>query len=318
MIYTSFSYHLFKNIRLILALFSAWNTNGCSSILLSETFESCGIFLRNSQAYTNTQRDIIQEIIDPLQLEQTRPQSLIIKNELSTREIHPNIFRSMTYDCYLYVHVNFGRNLFSTIPSVENPLQSGLYKKALFLIIVEVNNYKMFKKDGGWTSQFERQYRIFVATINLTPLKNLHYTKPFTLCQKFFFCQFCSPSFVRLNPMDKTFLSFKLSSFEKKWVPEYAQHYYQLYYDVNLFANEEFCRKQNYTKLLIIISIYTEGHRKCSSYYMLHQLIVLASGSNFTLKLFSGKHYDYSKIPQVFDLHALMTQLIVSGIPSQL
>jgi len=155
----------FQPIRKILVVFSILNTNLFSSFVLSESFESCGIFLQNFEAYSNKQGDINHELIDYLHLEQNGLQSLIIKNELSKRDIHPTNFRSMKYDCYLYVHINFGKDLFTTLPSIDSPFRAALYKKALFLMIVEVNDKQMFTGES-WYSQFDRQYIIFVVNNN--------------------------------------------------------------------------------------------------------------------------------------------------------
>jgi len=47
--------------------------------------ETCGIFLQDFEPYSSEQGDLIHELIDHLQLKQTRPQSLIVKNDVEVR-----------------------------------------------------------------------------------------------------------------------------------------------------------------------------------------------------------------------------------------
>jgi len=108
----------------------------------------------------------VHEIIEHLQLRQRASRSLIIKNELAKKDFHPGIFRSMKYECFLHVHINFGKDLFSTIPRFEDPLQSALYQKALFLVVVNNNSLGMVTHNSLYL-HVERQYRIFVNRINM-------------------------------------------------------------------------------------------------------------------------------------------------------
>jgi len=55
---------LFTKILLTFVTCTICSTNTHSSMLLSELFESCGIFLKNSQMTSNAQRDIIKQIIE--------------------------------------------------------------------------------------------------------------------------------------------------------------------------------------------------------------------------------------------------------------
>jgi len=169
-----------------------WNSKLDTISLIPETLETCGIFLHDFQPSSCNQKDVLHDIIEHLQLKQQRPQSLIIQNELSQEEIQLDIFSSMKYDCYFHVHLKFGKDLFSTIPSIKTPLESALYQKGLFLIYVQSNPYKMVTV-AKWELQFERQHRIFVFRIyrTLHRKNNQLRAKPFDLLIVYFFCTFC-------------------------------------------------------------------------------------------------------------------------------
>jgi len=111
---STFFSSLHKKLGTILLICSTLNIKSCCSIFLSETIETCGTFLQDFQTNSSKRGDVTEEIIKYLQLRQKTPVSLIIKNELSQRELLPALFRSMKYDCYLHVHINFGNDLFST------------------------------------------------------------------------------------------------------------------------------------------------------------------------------------------------------------
>jgi len=143
------------------------NTYCTCTSFLSGTFETCGIYVQDFQLNSSQQGDAVHEIIEQIHLKPNIRPSLIIKNERSRREIHPYIFRSMKYECYLYVHVNFGNDLLSTIPSFENPLQSALYKAGTFLILVKSRPYEMVTRESQ-SSHCDLQYRIFVIKIEKT------------------------------------------------------------------------------------------------------------------------------------------------------
>jgi len=268
----------------------------CSGVFLSQSFESCGIFLHDFQPYTREQGDFIHEALEHLHLNQSRPTSLIIKTELSQKEIHPNIFRSMNYDCFFYVHINFGANIFSTIPPFKTDLEGSLYMKALFIILFKGNAEEMLTSDSS-KLQLNRQYTIFVISVKRISRYVRHNKKPFVFYATFFFCSFCKHGLLQLNSeSNKSILCLKMSSFQNYWAPSLAQHYFRVYYDDDL-ENEEFCRQQN---LL-------DGYRskfKCKFYsFILAELIVFASGSNFSVKMYvSNSRYqmEYNKIPQMF------------------
>jgi len=281
---------LYTKIGAIIFICSVLNISTCYCIFLSE---SCGIFLQDFQLGSSEHGDVLQGIIETLQQKQTtRIQSLIIKNQLSQREIYPDIFRSMKVDCYLYVHINFGNDLFSTLPPFENHMQIIFYKKATFMIFVKSDPLKSLRPESR-KLQLDRQYRIFVVRIKV----NLHYTqqqkgKSLLAYQTYFFCSFCSLGLIRLDSLNNI-LSLQLSSFKKSWMPDLSKHHYQVYQETHL-KNQEFCRQQN---LMYVYRVYG----KCSHHQILSQLIVFASGGNFTLKIISGVRYNYLKIPQIFD-----------------
>jgi len=260
-----------------------------------ETFETCGIFFQDFQSNSSEQRgDSFHGIIEHLQLKTNNPQSLILKNAISRREIHPKIFRSMTYDCFLHVHYfNNGNDLFSTIPPFDNPSQKRLYQRRLYLIFVSTNPFKMFTK-SSLSLQLDRQQRVFVVRIEETLCRKKRRTKPFVFSELYFFCQFCQSGLVRFNAMSMGmhFSSLKLTSFEKNWVTDIANHCYQVY---PLFKsyNEEFCRHMN------LMYIYKK-ETQCMLHDFLAQLILSASGRNLTLKLKFGTQLDFSKKPQIF------------------
>jgi len=287
----------YKLSGVLIAVDLLWNTNTCSSFLLPESFEACGIFLADFQPISNKQTDVTHEIIEHLQLNQNSLRSVIIENDLTKKDIHPDIFRSMKYDCFLHVHINFGnilslvnfkKGIFSSIPPFETPLQSALYQKALFLIVTNSSPYKM-KTEESWCLHFERQYRVFIIRINTTLHYNQHRTKPFVFYQRYFFCSLCKRGLIRVNAKYTNFLSLKLSSFQNKWI--YAEHYYMVS-ENSLVKNDEFCRRKNVMYLYRVKA-------NCAAYVMLIQMIVFASGLNFTTKLYKGKYFDYSKIPQI-------------------
>jgi len=204
----------YKQLATYIVICSILDNTVCSSLFLPQTFETCGIFLSDFQSTSNEQGDVVQEIIEHLQLTQKTSPSSIIENELTHRDLHPDIFRSMKYECYLYVHINFRKKLFSTIPRMKNSSQSALYQKALFLIVVNNNPHYMVSTKRLYL-QRERQYRVFVNRINMNLGYNPFKEKPFVLYKRYFFCTFCNGGLVQLNPMYKSFLSLKLSSLEK-------------------------------------------------------------------------------------------------------
>jgi len=279
-----------KILGVFVALCLIWDTGVFSSVFLPQTFETCGVFLADFQPSSNEQGDVVHEILQQLQLSQKISRSLIIKNELAKRDIHPDIFRSMKYDCFLYILVNFGKDLFSTLPSFEDPFQSALYRKALFLMFVNHNPTDMLT-GNNWYLHVERQYRIFVDRVKMTPYYNQLREKPFAFYQRYFFCTFCYRGLLQLNPMYTKFLFLKLSNFQKFWSPIYAQHYYLGSNDSEV-ANED-CRRKNFTNLY-------RRKPKCYIPPILYQLIVSASGNNFTMTPYVTEYFDYTTIPQIF------------------
>jgi len=182
---SNFSSYLYKQMGSLFIVWSIWNLPLCAGILESENFETCGIFLQNVQPNSSKYSDITHDIIEHLQLKQTRPQSLIIKNELSLRYIQPDIFRSTKYDCYLYVYINFGNDIFSTIPlpsweSFQNPEKSVVHKNGLFLVIVARNPFEMFTHESR-KLHLDRPYRIFVCRVEITRTSYHNITKQFEL-----------------------------------------------------------------------------------------------------------------------------------------
>jgi len=98
----------------------------CLSIFFLQTFESCGSFLQDFEPCATQQGNFIHEALEHPQLNQRQRTSLRIKNEPSQTELTPRIFRSMNYDIFYNVHINFGMSLFSTIPSFETLVQRAL------------------------------------------------------------------------------------------------------------------------------------------------------------------------------------------------
>jgi len=261
----------------------------CNATFIFESFQSCGIFLQDSQPSSIEQGDVVHEIIEHLQVQQTSLLSLTIKNEQSGREIHPVIFRSMKYDCFLYVHVNFGKNLFSTIPSLKNPILSALYQKGLFVILVNSNPHDMFTS-ATWNLQLERQYRIFVLRIKMTFSNTSVGSKQFVFLRTYFFCTFCMYGVHLLNPDIKNIFSLKLTKFESHWIPEFAEHYI-FFYDEEELKNPEKCIKSD------VIKLYNR-RINCEHFPMLVRMIIFASGFNFTIK--QRRDEDSSKVPNIF------------------
>jgi len=187
--------------------------------------------------------------------------------------------------------------LFSTMHPLTNPLQNALYQKGIFLVIVKRNPYTMFTgKDWNW--QLERQYRVFVVRIEVTPpLANQTHranNNPFKIIVAYFFCTFCKRGLVNLrNSTTTNILSLKLASLSGNWVPRFAQH--------NLFsdeedehANEEACRKSD------VMDLYNSKRViSCESNPMLARMIVAASGINSTLKLQQEYDKNFVKIPRI-------------------
>jgi len=202
-----------------------FNLHFCSGIFLTQTFESCGIFLLDFQPYNRQQGDFIHEALEHLHLNQSRPTSLIIKTKLYQKEIHPEIFRSMKYDCFFYVHINFGKDLFSTIPSFENPFQRPLYTRALFIIFVKGNARKMMTIESS-KLQRNRQYTIIVLRLAMNRQYIQYISKLFAFDKIYFFCSFCERGLILLNSLSLTkILSLKLFNFEKNWANSFAEHF---------------------------------------------------------------------------------------------
>jgi len=70
-------------------------------------------------------------------------------------------------------------------------------------------------------------------------------------------------------------------------MPIFADHYFQVP-DNDDLAYEEFCRQKN-------LLYFYKKKLKCLPCITLGRLIVLASGSNFTLKLYVSQYYNHSK-----------------------
>jgi len=282
-------------VLFIIVLCPLFNLCTCCNIFSSETFETCGVFFEDFQPYTSEQGDFVHELLEHLHLNhKTSPQSVIIKTKLSKKEIHPDIFRSMKYDCYLFVHVNFGNQLLSTIPSIKNPLKSA-YQKGLFVIFVKSNAREVLNIDNKtWKAQLARQYRIFVFRVTLTRRnqQNQHGTgRMFVLYKTYFYCPFCKPVLVQLTSSGTTnILSLQLTNFQKNWESSWAKHY-KLWLPGH---DENFCSHQN------VMHLYKKIPR-CRLPDMRIQMIVLASGINVTMKSYGSKYYDYTKLPQIFD-----------------
>jgi len=144
-----------------------------------------------------------------------------------------------------------------------------------------------------WELQFEPQHRIFVFKIHRALHRNNNKikAKPFDLLRVYFFCTFCKYGLVKLNSLTTNYLPIKLSSFEKSWVPKYAEHY--LYFDdENELTNEEACSKAD-----VIDLCNSKRDKRCQHSPMLARLIISASNGNFTLKL--RRNHDYLDIPRL-------------------
>jgi len=176
---------MYKQLAAFILIFSNWNIRACSSIFFSETFESCGIFIADFQPISNKQSDVIHEVIKHLQISQKVGRPLIIKKKLAAREIHPDIFRSIKYDCYLYVHIYFEKKFFSTIPRLKTPSQSTLYQKTIFLLVTSHKPHSMVTRKS-LNVHFERQYRIFIVIIKMVLRYNQLREQPFVLYKRFF------------------------------------------------------------------------------------------------------------------------------------
>jgi len=148
-----------KTLKIAFILITSILEIGASfSIFSSQAIQTCGVSLTDFQPISNKQGDVLHEIIKHLQQDQEIYRTLIIKNQLAQRAIHPDIFKSMKYDCFLHVHVNFQWDLLSTIPSFETPLLSALYQKGLFLIVVSSSpRYNQMFSEKTWFWQFDRQ-----------------------------------------------------------------------------------------------------------------------------------------------------------------
>jgi len=278
-------------MKLFIVFCSLFKLCTCSNIFSAETFETCGVFLQDFELYTTEQRDFIHEVLEHLHLNQIRSQSVIIKTKASKRKIHPSIFRSMKYDCYLYVHINFGKKLLSTIPSIKNPLKSA-YQKGLFIIFVKSTAREVLNIDNkSWKAQLARQFSIFVFKVKRSrPFNQNRAKRKFVLYKTYFFCAYCKRGLVPLNSTNTTkILSLKLVHFEKHWEKNLAQHYFQgeTTYDIKL------CSKQN------VMHMYQMNPR-CKLFQMIYHMIVFASGLNITMKGYASKAYKRSKLPQIF------------------
>jgi len=141
--------------------------------------------------------------------------------------------------------------------------------------------------------QLDRQYRVFVFRFKIS-IRYKDRAMQLFFNEAYFFCPFCLSGFMRLKPTISDILSLTLSYFKTRWVPEFAEHYYQVY-DKESMKNQKFCQKQTamyvYRKFL-----------KCDYSVMLARLITFASGSNFTLKLYASRSIDNSKIPTLLSV----------------
>jgi len=258
----------------------------CSSIVLPQTFETCGIFVNDSQPISNQQADFLQDIIEDLLLNHKNSRSLMIKNNLSQRDVHPHIFRSMKYDCFLYVHINFGNDLFSMIPPFDTPIQSALYQKALFLIVINRNPAEVCPSKSAY-SQLNRQYSVFVFRIIITGRYIQLRVKPFLFYQRYFFCSFWE-GFILIKRMNSNYLSLRLSSFEKHW--GYSDHYYGVSDQIGRHA--KFCLHKNALYFYRINIV-------CEAYIMVIQMVALASGHNLTTIPYKSNYFHLNLIPQI-------------------
>jgi len=282
-----------NNAGVFIVVYSLLSISACVSQFLLGSLETCGIFLHDFTPYTSEQGDVIHEIIKHLHLNQRRLQSVIVKNAVSQREVHTNIFKSMKYGCFLYAHINFGQDLFSTIPSFSDSLQRTLYKKALFLIFVKDNADKMLTSESS-KLQRDRQYTIFVSRIYMIQNFNQLRTKILLFHKTYFFCPFCEHSLVQLDSTNTTnILSINLLSYKKSWATGLAQHYDKAN-NAEVLKSEEYCRQENAHIIMY------EKNPRCQIDSIIIQMIVFASGSNVTVKQYVSKYPDDSKIPQIY------------------
>jgi len=194
----------------------------------------------------------------------------MIKTDTSQSLIYPDVFRTMTYDWYLYVHINFGENLFSIVPSIESPLQSALCKKGMFLVVVKNDPDDMFES-ADWKLQLERQYQIFVVWMKMTQFVSNKLTiigkQLFSSYKTYFFCTFGRGVVVWVvATTPKNILALKLLSLKKSWVSWFAVHDFTFNNEVEL-ANEQSCKK------LDVIQLYNKQFKKCQYYLMLARII---------------------------------------------
>jgi len=288
---SNFSFHLCKKFGVFVTITLIWLIIPGSSTLLPDTFKTCGIFLANFQPTSGEQGDVNYEIIKHVQLNQKKLRSLIIQNAVTKRQMHPTIFRSMKYDCFLYVHINFNWNLLTTIPSFENPLRRALYQNGLFLIVVNSNPFKLITRKS-LESHLERQYRVFLVGMVHDMNPYYHHTtgRKFVFYRTYFFCIFCKRPLQRINPHKTNYFLIKLSSFKKIWI--YAEHYYKIDEDYDL-ENHEFCEQEN------LLSLFTADF-ECEPSGLLNRLFVYASGYNFTMEPYLSGSFNYTVTPQMF------------------
>jgi len=156
--------YLNKFLKLVIYVFILIDGIRCS-LLDPWSFNPCGISITDFSPFTFQQSDVVHRLIESVQIKQQRPSSVIIENckteELYRKDIAPTIFRSMTYTCFVHIHINPGKNLHSTLPLLRHMSEyhhnhnndeentQAVYKKALFIILVNNDPRTKYNK-GGW------------------------------------------------------------------------------------------------------------------------------------------------------------------------
>jgi len=154
----------------VLRIFSALELAFFVTFTKSELAKrDCSFFLKDTTESNYHQDDLHSQII----LRKFRKEPGVIQRGLSSisTELHPSVFRSMRYECFIHIRVSWG----SIFPSEELPYLldynpgNPLLRYATYWIFFSGN--KLFK-EIDIIHMRQMQHRIFVMMFNLVRLKS--------------------------------------------------------------------------------------------------------------------------------------------------
>jgi len=245
-----------------------------------QSIETCGLFLTSTIRTEGRYRDFLASAIDTIYFHNPNLQALIIQTASNTNQtLLPHIFKSMRHDCFMDIHFNFEKGIFSSMPNYgpDDQIANVLYKINLFLVITVKAPHEYLFESLDWYLQLGREHKVYVLW--LLP-ENFMQPDPIEKATLFFFCAFCEIPLVHLLH-NAGVLEVNITTYMKSW--KYAMHYLEFGFEGQYGTCEHINLIQAYDYKV-----------KCELILLEYQLMKEITRLNFTVR---ATHYNYVRWP---------------------